>query len=285
MTATAGPTASPATLRLSPGFQLGEYRVEQPLWPLRIADAYRGTGPKGRATLYVIHPRIAQHPGVRDHIIAGARAAATLPDHKHLVHTLAAGLTGEILWIATEEMEGSLVRDLLLKKRQAGAGLGARATGNLITGVAAALSEVHHGALSSESVAVSRTGRVRVIDLALAPGTLAAIAAGLIPASSSLAPEAATGAPASAASDVHAIGALLYEALVGAPLERGGPRPSEMVEGLNAQIDQVVARACHRDPDKRFGRPDVLGEVVAEALHKGGGLQTSAVPTRNFLPR
>lgn len=284
MTATAGPTAAPATLRLPPGFQLGDYRVDQPLWSLRIADAYRGQGPKGRATLYVIHPRIAQHPGIRDHIVAGARAATALPDHRHLVHTLAAGLTGDILWMATEEIEGSLVRDLILKKRQASAGLGARATGNLITGVATALSEVRHGALTSESVAVSRTGRVRVIDLALAPGTLAAIAAGLIPASSSLAPEAATGAPATAASDVHAIGALLYEALVGAPLERGGPRPSEMVAGVNTQIDQIVARACHRDPDKRFGRPDVLGEVVAEALHKGGGLQTSAVPTIATAP-
>jgi len=269
----------PAPARLAPGFQLGEYRVGQPLWPLRIADAYRSDGPAGPASLYVIHARIAQHPAVRDQIIAGTRAAAALPDHRHLVRTLAAGLTGDILWIATEEIEGSLVRDLLLKKRQAaGTGLGARATGNLVTGVAAALGESLHGALGSESVVVSRTGRVRVIDLALGPGTLAAYAAGLIPAPSSLAPESAAGAPPSAASDVYAIGALLYEALVGRPLERGGPRPSDIIEGVNTQIDEVVARACHRDPDKRFGRADVLGEVVGEALQKGGALQTAALP-------
>lgn len=279
MTVSAGPAAGPAT-RLAPGFQLGEYRVTLPLWPLRIADAYRAEGPKGPATLYVIHARIAQHPEVRDHIIAGTRAAAALPEHRHLVHTLAAGLTGELLWIATDEIEGSLVRDLMLKKRQAGAaGLGARATGNLITGVAAALAETPHGALTSESVVVSRTGRVRVIDLALGRGTLAAMVAGLIPAPSSLAPEAAAGAPPSSAVDVYAIGALLYEALVGKPLERGGQRPSEVVEGVNSQIDDVVARACHRDPDSRFGRAEVVGEVVAEALNKGGAMQTAAVPT------
>lgn len=289
MTMTAGTTSPPATARLSPGFQLGEYRIGPPLWGLRIADAYRAESPKGPATVYVIHAQIAQHPGVRDHVIAGTRAAAALPEHRHLVKTLAAGLTGDILWIATEEIEGSLVRELMLKKRQAGsAGLGARATGNLITGVAAALAESPHGALASESVVVSRTGRVRVIDLALGPGTLAAMAAGLIAAPSSLAPEAtanaAAGVPPSPAADVYAIGALLYEALVGKPLERGGPRPSDVVEGVTTQIDEVVARACHRDPDKRFGRADVLGEVVAEALQKGGALQTSALPALPIAP-
>jgi hypothetical protein len=177
----------------------------------------------------------------------------------------------------------------MAKKRQAGGsprapGLGARATGNLVTGVAAALAEVQHGALASESVVVSRTGRVRVIDLALGPGTLAAMAAGLIETPSSLAPEAAAGAPPSPAADVYAIGALLYEALVGSPLERGGPRPSDVVDGVNTQIDEIVARACHRDPDRRFGRAEVLGEVVAEALQKGGAMQTASVPTLASAP-
>lgn len=287
MTATAGTTPSAPTARLAPGFQLGDYRVGALLWPLRIADAYRAEGPQGAATVYVIHGRIAHHVGVRDHIIAGTRAAAALPEHRHRVRTLAAGLTGDILWIATEEADGSLVRELLAKKRQAGGrapGLGTRATGNLVTGVAAALGDAAHGALSSESVVVNRTGRVRVIDLALGPGTLAAMTAGLIATPSSVAPEAAAGAPPGPASDVYAIGALLYEALVGAPLERGGPRPSDVVDGVTTQLDEIVARACHRDPTRRFGRAEVLGEVVAEALQKGGAVQTASVPTLASAP-
>jgi hypothetical protein len=284
----AGTTSSSPTPRLPPGTQLGDYRLGAPLWPLRIADAYRADGPQGAVTLYIVHARIAQHAGVREQIVAGTRAAAALPEHRHLVRTLAAGLTGDILWIATEEVDGSLVRELMTKKRSGAAtrtpGLGARATGNLVTGVAAALADVQHGALATESVAVNRTGRVRVIDLALGPGTLAAMTAGLIATPSSLAPELAAGAPPSAVGDVYAIGALLYEALVGAPLERGGPRPSDVVSGVNTQIDEVVARACHRDPTKRFGRAEVLGEVVSEALQKGGAIQTSAVPTLATAP-
>jgi len=266
--------------RLSAGVQLGEYVLGQPLWPLRIADAYRANGPKGASTVYVIHAAIAADPAVRDQIIAGTRVAAALPEHKHLVHTLAAGLTGDILWIATEEVDGSLVRDMLVKKRQAGtAGFGARGTGNLITGVSQALSDVHHGALAAESVVVSRNGRVRIADLALGPGTIAAMRAGLVPWQSSVAPEVQAGAALDASADVYAVGALLYEALVGSPLERGGPRPSDVVPGTNTQIDELVARACHKDREKRFGRVEVLGEVVSEALGKGGAMQTVAVPT------
>lgn len=271
--------------RLAPGFALGDYKVGQPMFALRIADAYRAEGPRGAATVYVIHPGIAANPAVRDAIIAGTRAAAALPEHKHLVHTIAAGLTGDILWIATEEVDGSLVRDLLLKKKSAGAsGLGSRAAGNLISGVAAALAEAHHGALADESIVVNRNGRVRVVDLALGPGTVAAMIHGLIPPGSHVAPEVlASGAPTQVG-DVYSIGALLYQTLVGNALERGGPRPSEVVDGLNSQIDEIVARACHRDAEKRFGRADVLGEVVAEALTKGGAMQTSAVPLLDKAP-
>lgn len=284
MSLAVGPRSEGSAARLAPGFQLGEYRVGQSLWPLRIADAYRADGPAGPATVYVIHSQIAAHPGVREHIIAGTRAAAAIPEHRHLVRTLAAGLTGDILWIATEEVDGSLVRELLVKKRLAGAaGLGLRAAGNLITGVANALADVRHGALADESVIVSRTGRVRVIDLALGAGTLAAMVTGLIPPSSTCPPEARNdanaGATPTAPGDVFAIGALLYETLVGRPLERGGPRPSDVVPDVNTQIDEVIARACHRDPEKRFGRADVIGEVVAEALNKGGAMMTSAVAT------
>ncbi len=271
--------------RLPVGAQLGDYTLAEPLWPLRIADAYRGSGPKGPATIYVVHPKIAAVAAVRDQIIAGTRAAAALPEHRHLVRTLAAGLTGEILWIATEEIDGTAVRDLLVKKKQAGtSGFGVRGTGNLISGVANALAEVRHGALTAESVVVSRTGRVRVIDLALGLGTLAAIHAKLIPGTSNIAPEVLAGGGPTGASDVYGIGALVYEALVGSALERGGPKPSDSVNGLNAQIDEIVARACHRDPAKRFGRADVLGEVVGEALNKGGAMMTHAVPLIDLTP-
>src|SRR6185436_11466483 len=107
-----GTSTGQQSAKLQAGVALGDYVLGQPLWPVRIADAYRANGPTGPATIYVIHANLARTPEVRDQIIAGTRAAAAMPEHKHLVKTLAAGLTGEVLWIATEEIDGSLVRDM-----------------------------------------------------------------------------------------------------------------------------------------------------------------------------
>jgi len=271
-------TTSGSHGKLQAGVHLGEYILGQPLWPTRIADAYRANGPNGAATIYVIHAHISTNTQVRDYIIAGTRAAAALPEHKHLVHTIAAGLTGDILWIATEEVDGSLVRDMLIKKKQQGtSGFGVRGTGNLITGVSLALNEVTHGALSTESVIVSRTGRVRVTDLALGLGTLAAMRAGIIPMAGYIAPEVQSSGTASATGDVYALGALIYEALIGTPFDRANlVRPSEVIKGAPPAIDEIIARACHQNPDKRFPRADVIGDIVSEAL---GGTARPVRPT------
>lgn len=267
------------TPRLNAGVQLGEYVLGHPLWRTRVAEVYRANGPSGPSAVHVIHPALSQHGSVRDAIITGARTTVALAENRHRVRTLAAGLTGEVLWIATEDVDGTLVRDMLIKKRQGGTnGFGTRGAGNLITGVAHGLTDAIHGALSTESMTVSRKGRVRIVDLALGPATIAAMHAGLIEFQSAIAPELQSGGPPTGESDVYAIGALLYESLVGIPLTRGGARPSEVVQGVTAQIDQIVARACHKDPRQRFSRVDVLGEVVGEALGKGGGISTTSLP-------
>jgi hypothetical protein len=211
----------------------------------------------------------AQHPEVRAEIVAGTRAAAALPEHPSIVRTVAAGLTGDILWIATADVDGTCVRDVLRKKQLTGQrGLGSSGTSMVVQAAAAALSQLPHGALTSESIVAGRSGAPRVADLALARGVLAAVRLGLLPAEG-LAPEAKqTGA--TAATDVYGLGALLYEALVGKPLQRGGPRPSEVVPQLSEQVDEVVASCCHRDPARRFGNVETLRELVLDLLGSSG---------------
>lgn len=254
---------------LQPGSRLGDYVLGEPLWRLRIAEAFQARGPAGTTTLYVIDAALSQNAEVRNEIVAGTRAAAALPEHPNIVRTVAAGLTGDILWIATEDVDGVCVRDVLRKKAMtAQRGLGGPGAGLVVLSAASALAQVVHGALTSESVVAGRSGRPRVADLALARGVLAAARLGLI-ADGGLAPEAKTSGPTPSA-DVFGLGGLLYETLVGKPLERGGPRPSEAVPGASEQLDEVVARCCHRDPARRFGNVETLREVVSDLLGKGG---------------
>jgi hypothetical protein len=94
-----------------------------------------------------------------------------------------------------------------------------------------------------------------------------------------VAPEIGKGAAPSQEADVYGLGALLYEALVGRPLERGGPRPSESVPGLTQTIDELIARMCASAPDRRFGSVEVVKEVVADALARGAALEDEAKTT------
>jgi serine/threonine protein kinase len=264
----------------APGTTLGGFTLEQPLWRITAGDVYRATAQGHPATLIVVRPEIAATPGARDALVAAAKRAATLPEGRHLVRTLGAGVQGDTVWVALEEIDGSLVRDLLARKRDAGGGgFGARGAGNLVIGVAGALaaaSDHTHGALGVESVVVNRNGRVRVLDLGLGPGVAAAIAAGRVKPLATTAPEIAGGAALAETADVYSLGALLYEVLVGRPLQKGGPRPSEVVVGLTKQIDELIARMCARDPDKRFGSVEVVKELIAEALGRGGAIDEGA---------
>jgi len=273
MTADLG--TSPRSAGLAPGTRVADFAITAPLRRTAFADVYRARAASGEVTLYLFYPDLVRVPAVRDAVLAGARTSAALPDHKHRVRTLGGGMAGDVLWVATEELDGSTLRELLARKREAGAGgFGVRGAANLIIGVASGLGDagVVHGALSTDSVVVNRAGRVRVDDLALGPGIAAAIAAKLITAGPHIAPEVVQNG-ATPASDVYGLGALLYEALLGRPLERGGPRPSEVVPGLTAQVDELIARACHRDPDRRFGSPEVFKELVADALGRGGAVE------------
>ena len=135
----------------------------------------------------------------------------------------------------------------------------------LIAGVAAAHARgVIHRDLKPANVMIDADGRVRVTDfgLAIAEGPSVREWAGT---PAYMAPEQLAGAPASARTEVFAVGLILYELYTGHRasegntldelrehhLSRSVPPPARVVEGLNPAIDRTVMRCLDPDPDVR----------------------------------
>jgi len=113
---------------------------------------------------------------------------------------------------------------------------------------------LHVPFLAPGHVMVAASGQVRLVDL----GFTAIFAPSVYGPYGSVrgyaAPELASGPP-TVRSDLFALGRLLYALLVGCLLEEGAPRRlplQQAVPGISPRLVRAIARAAHRDPERRF---------------------------------
>ncbi len=270
--------------RLPPGtrFAGGRYTVGKCDRQGVFADVYQATDATAGAplSLHVIDPRLVQNREMVDQLAEAVRRASAL-DHKNIAQVIELAVEGEHTYIATELVEGHSLRELLDRKRETGTvGFGSKGAMNILSHVAGALTAsaalLPHGVVTIDGVAVSRNGRIRVTDFAMAPLVPAVVRlGGQIP---GCAPEVLAGAAPTEASDVYCLGALLYEVLVGAPPLKGCVRPSQAVPGVSKAVDQIIARAMSSTPHKRYPNAGALVEAAAGALSDGPRLSASHPP-------
>ena len=196
------------------------------------------------------------------------------------------GDEGGVLYLSMRLVEGSDLRRIV----EAEGPLDARRASQLLTGVAAGLDAAHERGLLHRDVkpanvlveGVNGDERVFLTDFGIsriAGGGGTVTASGeLLGSPDYVAPEQVAGDRVDYRTDVYALGCLLHFALTGQPpfprdndlaklfahANAPRPRPSELVPGLPAALDGVVARAMAIRPEYRYESAGELAADVAE---------------------
>jgi serine/threonine-protein kinase len=211
----------------------------------------------------VLREQLGSEPEFLERFRREARAAARL-NHPNVIAVYDVGQDGVSNFIVMEYVEGQDLKDII----RAEGVLGPERVIDIGCQIAAALEYAHrvglvHRDIKSQNVLVTPEGRVKVADfgIAVALGDHSITQAGMIIGSVHyMAPEQAEGRPTTAASDIYALGVVLYEMA-------SGTLP------FNAESPLAVARlqleALPTPPlDLNPGLPVVLSDTIMACLEK-----------------
>lgn len=256
----------------------GRYRVESPIATGGMSTVYRGLDTRldRPVAVKVMDSRYATDSGFLARFQLEARTVARLR-HPGLVAVYDQGLDAQHPFLVMELIDGGTLRELLTERGP----MPPHAVAAVLRPVLGGLAVAHraglvHRDVKPENVLISDEGEVKLADFGLvrAVGEAGITSTSVILGTAAyLSPEQVRTGSAGPRSDVYSTGIMVYELLTGktpftgdSPLalayqrvDRDVPRPSEAIDGVPEQFDELVLRATARDPDARYADATEMG--------------------------
>jgi serine/threonine-protein kinase len=185
-----------------------------------------------------------------------------------------------------EYIDGRTLKQLVRLQNQQGRPLGVQRALDLAIQICAGIGYAHranliHCDVKSQNILVTKDERVKVADFgiarAMSEATQHTVDSQIWGTPHYFSPEQAAGQPATPASDVYAIGVVLFELLTGRlpfiadthtalalkHMQEPPPRASEINPLVPQQIDQILQKVLAKEPVARYRTGDQLGRILS----------------------
>lgn len=286
---------------LAPGETLGPYTILDLLAVGGMGEVYRASDSRlnRQVAIKVLPSDVAADPLALERFRREARAVAAL-SHPNILAIFDVGSEQGIHYAVTELLEGETLR-MRMHRRPFTTREALEMVAEIADGVAAAhASGIVHRDLKPENVFLTSAGRVKVLDFGLARGGTAVADARISGTNAAflstqtgvvmgtvgyLAPEQVEGSAPTPATDVFALGCILFELLAGhTPFDRPSsahamvalmhdeaPRLASTGDALLRNTDAIVQHCLAKDPSERFADASALAgatrAILAGARH------------------
>ena len=267
-------TASPAgTSPPEPGAVVAGYRLDALIERGETGVVYETTklSTEEKVALKLIDPRLSSDPDFRERFQREGRIQTAL-DHPNIVGVLAVGESEHGLFVATELVRGSRLKDLIVGEQ-----LDVERAVGIVAQVADGLDTVHragliHGDIRSDRIliAAEEPDHAYLTDFGVTEDRHRSGLTGGATADY-MAPERIRGEPVTSYADIYAFGAVVYECLSGAV-----PFPSDSpAEVANAHLADPPPGPSERRPERapdrgRRRHRESDGKEPERSLRDGG---------------
>jgi serine/threonine protein kinase len=241
--------------------QFGTWQLEAVIAVGGLGEIWRATRGGDLVALKRLHTHLVRHDDVRAQFTVEQRLATQLPRHPNVVHAVEASEISDRPYIALALAPGEDLRRLL--GPPASVVLPRARVRAIAIAACDAAAHLHghgfvHGDINPGNLVVANDDHVTLVDLGIARELGAA---GAVRGTHAyMAPEQVRGEPWSPATDVFALGVVLWELVAGARLFHRGPTWLSMAAVVespapplgDAALDAIAQAALAKDPAHRI---------------------------------